>query len=170
MWFSGLFFSSYFVFHSWGIPMMKNTGLSHLFKWENLHNWWLTKYFLPHCMHLNGFNEEFLLCFELFRFKVVFKAFYRYIYHISEPVSSCRVSVHHWSALVQNQQKVHSLFSYFIKAQCWYCECTQIKVDPLQFQMIYYSYLYEKKITRRILSCFYCKKKSKWPRWSLHVL
>ncbi len=25
--------------------MMKLTGLSHLFKWENLHNWWLTKYF-----------------------------------------------------------------------------------------------------------------------------
>ncbi len=25
--------------------MMKTTGLSHLFKWENLHNWWLTKYF-----------------------------------------------------------------------------------------------------------------------------
>ncbi len=43
-WFSG-FFSSYFVSHSWGIPMMKITGLSHLFKWENLHNWWLTKYF-----------------------------------------------------------------------------------------------------------------------------
>ena len=21
------------------------TGLSHLFMWENLHNWWLTKYF-----------------------------------------------------------------------------------------------------------------------------
>ncbi len=44
MWFSGFFFS-YFVSHSWGIPMMKITGLSHLFKWENLHNWWLTKYF-----------------------------------------------------------------------------------------------------------------------------
>ncbi len=28
-----------------GIPMMKITGLSHLFKWQNLHNWWLTKYF-----------------------------------------------------------------------------------------------------------------------------
>ncbi len=42
--FSGFFFS-YFVSHSWGIPMMKITGLSHLFKWENLHNWWLTKYF-----------------------------------------------------------------------------------------------------------------------------
>ncbi len=38
-------FCSYFVSHSWGIPMMKITGLSHLFKWENLHNWWLTKYF-----------------------------------------------------------------------------------------------------------------------------
>ena len=25
--------------------MMKITGLYHLFKWENLHNWWLTKYF-----------------------------------------------------------------------------------------------------------------------------
>ncbi len=25
--------------------MMKITGLSHRFKWENLHNWWLTKYF-----------------------------------------------------------------------------------------------------------------------------
>ncbi len=25
--------------------MMKITGLSHLFKWENLHNWWLAKYF-----------------------------------------------------------------------------------------------------------------------------
>ncbi len=25
--------------------MMKMTGLFHLFKWENLPNWWLTKYF-----------------------------------------------------------------------------------------------------------------------------
>ncbi len=38
-------FFSYFVSHSWGIPMMKFTGLSHIFKWEILHNWWLTKYF-----------------------------------------------------------------------------------------------------------------------------
>ncbi len=34
--------------------MMKITGLSHLFKWENLHNWWLTKYFLPHCIYENN--------------------------------------------------------------------------------------------------------------------
>ncbi len=38
-------FFSYFVSHSWGIPMMKITGLSHLFKGENQHNWWVTKYF-----------------------------------------------------------------------------------------------------------------------------
>ena len=44
MWFSGFFFF-HFVCHSWSVPMMKMTGLSHLFKWENLHNWWLTKYF-----------------------------------------------------------------------------------------------------------------------------
>ncbi len=31
---------------------MKITGLSHLFKWENLHNWWLTKHFLPHCIYI----------------------------------------------------------------------------------------------------------------------
>ncbi len=36
--------------------MMKITGLSHLFKWENFHNWWLTKYFfapLYIAAHLN---------------------------------------------------------------------------------------------------------------------
>ncbi len=31
--------------------MRKITGLSHYFKWENLHNWWLTKYFFaPLCV------------------------------------------------------------------------------------------------------------------------
>ncbi len=37
--------------------MMKITGLSHLFKWENLHNWWLTKYFfapLYVCVYIRG--------------------------------------------------------------------------------------------------------------------
>ncbi len=33
--------------------MMKITGLSHLFKWENLHNWWLTKYFFAPLYGLN---------------------------------------------------------------------------------------------------------------------
>ncbi len=52
-------FFSYFVSHSWGIPMMKITGLSHLFKCENLHNWWLTKYFfapLYICNHALNWN------------------------------------------------------------------------------------------------------------------
>ena len=40
MWFSGFFY-----YHSWSVPVMKITDLSHLFKWENLYNWWLTKYF-----------------------------------------------------------------------------------------------------------------------------
>ncbi len=32
--------------------MMKITGLSHLFKWENLHNWWLTKYFFSPTVYI----------------------------------------------------------------------------------------------------------------------
>ncbi len=37
--------------------MMKITGLAHLFKWENLDNWWLTKYFfapLYMCIMINN--------------------------------------------------------------------------------------------------------------------
>ncbi len=49
----------YFVSHSWGIPMMKITGLSHLFKWENLHNWWLTKYFFaPLYIHIYIYSRQ----------------------------------------------------------------------------------------------------------------
>ncbi len=36
--------------------MMNITGLSHLFKWENLHNWWLTKYcFAP--LYAAGYGD-----------------------------------------------------------------------------------------------------------------
>ncbi len=48
--------------------MMKITGLSHLFKWENLHNWWLTKYFFAplyvSCTYIHPFspNEETFTC------------------------------------------------------------------------------------------------------------
>ncbi len=42
--------------------MMKITGLSHLFKWENLHNWWLTKYFFaPLYMCVCVFIKEVVL-------------------------------------------------------------------------------------------------------------
>ncbi len=39
--------------------MMKITGLSHLFKWENLHNWWLTKYFFAPLYFLNAEQQIF---------------------------------------------------------------------------------------------------------------
>ncbi len=38
--------------------MMKITGLSHLFKWENLHNWWLTKYFFAPLYIFSGFFDD----------------------------------------------------------------------------------------------------------------
>ncbi len=67
-------FFSYFVSHSWGIPMMKITGLSHLFKWENLHNWWLTKYFFAplyissSCGRLNflSWRRKYSLCWAFY--------------------------------------------------------------------------------------------------------
>ncbi len=50
-----------------------------------------------------------------------------------------------WSAPVQDKtaESAPCVFSLFYKSTtiCWYCECTQIKVDPLQFGMMYYSYL-----------------------------
>ncbi len=39
--------------------MMKITGLSHLFKWENLHNWWLTKYFFAPLYIMDSY---FIVC------------------------------------------------------------------------------------------------------------
>ncbi len=49
--------------------MMEITGLSHLFKWENLHNWWLTKYFFaPLYLFDNCFisNLDLCICFVFF--------------------------------------------------------------------------------------------------------
>ena len=41
--------------------MMKITGLSHLFKWENLDNWWLTKYFFaPLYIYQNFFYIKYV--------------------------------------------------------------------------------------------------------------
>ncbi len=48
--------------------MMKITGLSHLFKWENLHNWWLTKYFFAPLYT----NWTWSLCFSFTSFSIVF--------------------------------------------------------------------------------------------------
>ncbi len=62
--------------------MMKITGLSHLFKWENLHNWWLTKYFLPHCIYGKIFTKCFFwhkITFIIFDpYKFIFGYCYKY--------------------------------------------------------------------------------------------
>ncbi len=49
--------------------MMKITGLSHLFKWENLHNWWLTKYFFAP-LYLEKGNFFVVLAVDQNMFKV----------------------------------------------------------------------------------------------------
>ncbi len=48
--------------------MMKITGLSHLFKWENLHNWWLTKYFFAPLYLQYTLTKNMLLSMVLFNF------------------------------------------------------------------------------------------------------
>ncbi len=53
-----------------------------------------------------------------------------------------------WSAPVQGETaEFMCVFFILLKHNvfCWYCECAQIKVEPLQFQMIYYSFNYEQK-------------------------
>ncbi len=52
--------------------MMKITGLSHLFKWEDLHNWWLTKYFFAPlyiyiymCVYIYIYKHTSSLCANL---------------------------------------------------------------------------------------------------------
>lgn len=40
-----MFFGYFFLIlsHSRGLPMIRITGLFHIFKWKNLQNWWLNK-------------------------------------------------------------------------------------------------------------------------------
>ncbi len=56
--------------------MVKITGLSHLFKWENLHNWWLTKYFFAP-----------LYIYRLF-FPIVI--LYHFLRYLSRPLKACQ--------------------------------------------------------------------------------
>ncbi len=41
---------------------MMKIGISHLFKWENLHNWWLTKYFFAPLYIMK--SKQFYLTFD----------------------------------------------------------------------------------------------------------
>ncbi len=67
---------------------MKITGLSHLFKWENLHNWWLTILFCP----------------------TVYIYIYIYIYISGGPLSAltCCVNVRLLSALKKISPLIYS--------------------------------------------------------------
>ncbi len=60
--------------------MMIITDLSHLFKWENLHNWWLTKYF---------FAPLYII---LYTFCIIFSEF---IFHSIGMVKSIKSAVLH---------------------------------------------------------------------------
>ncbi len=76
---------------------------------------------------------------------------YRYIHHVCKENISW-FSVHFCEALLLKTEAACAscLFSLFDKSTtfCWYCECTQIKIDPLQFRMMYYAYIYEQKWQR----------------------
>ncbi len=50
--------------------MMKITGLSHLFKWENLHNWWLTKYFFAP-LYIIFYIDYFKQCAKLYNCVII---------------------------------------------------------------------------------------------------
>ncbi len=65
--------------------MMKITGLSHLFKWENLHNWWLTKYFFA----------------QLYLVWLLKRIWYIYIYAFSRRFYPKRLTVHSGYTFIQ---------------------------------------------------------------------
>ncbi len=59
--------------------MMKITGLSHLFKWENLHNWWLTKYFFA---PLYRIYRIFKIMLHLYTLGIIYTSFKKFIFCI----------------------------------------------------------------------------------------
>ncbi len=74
--------------------MMKITGFSHLFKWENLHNWWLTKYcFAPlyiykkKCCMSDLYTHNCLYCILCFCYFVHCLFVYCYFCLMSCPVA-----------------------------------------------------------------------------------
>ncbi len=92
--------------------MMKITGLSHLFKWENLRNWWLTKYFFA----------------PLYQFRTVFE---------NENELYCQVCLHirgicysdRSSTVQQNDSNRTGQRSFFAFACKWCLTCAQFTLD-----------------------------------------
>ncbi len=107
---------------------------------------------MPLEMHLYGLHNERVSVFDLSYFVLKqYKAFYRYIFVSCLWGNSLSFSSSLWSAR-RTRQKAHPLFIYLIKSQRFVdiVSAHKIKVDPLQFQMMYYSYLYEQKWQRRL--------------------
>ncbi len=68
--------------------MMKITGLSRLFKWENLHNWWLTKYFFaPLYLCIVKVCESLGLAVHL---KVKLESIYVEVFSVSAMTIKCQ--------------------------------------------------------------------------------
>ncbi len=128
---------------------------------------------MPLEMHLYGLHNERVSVFDLSYFVLKqYKAFYRYIFVSCLWGNSLSFSSSLWSAR-RTRQKAHPLFIYLIKSQRFVdiVSAHKIKVDPLQFQMMYYSYLYEQKWQRRLFWVVSTvRKKCKWLHWHLHVL
>ena len=75
--------------------MMKITGLSHFFKWENLHNWWLTKYFFsPLCVCLQSTSRQDypLFCLTISRLVCLCHKVFLFISTTYPPSSEARAS------------------------------------------------------------------------------
>ncbi len=64
--------------------MRKITGLSHLFKWENLHNWWLTKYFFAplYILNINVYTCKYFQNIYCMCIYTINKQ-YTYIYYVN---------------------------------------------------------------------------------------
>ncbi len=72
--------------------MMKITGLSHLFKWENLHNWWLTKYFFAP-LYVVVLACALVLCFSAEMCLKYLYYIYIYIYAFSRRFYPKRLTI-----------------------------------------------------------------------------
>ncbi len=61
--------------------MMKITGLSHLFKWENLHNWWLTKYFFaPLYIYIHTHTQYIIIIITTTIYQPLYMCFSMLVY------------------------------------------------------------------------------------------
>ncbi len=104
--------------------MMKITGLSHLFKWKNLHNWWLTKYFFDRQTDTNmHYMSNTYLYYNIYLYYIYFHV----IYLIFQPSCICLKIEHRWKI------KSLKLFRYEI-CTCHDHDTLCNSPNPIQFE------------------------------------